>query len=115
MYEDKYFHYVRKWLNVQHGRAYSIVSIQIPDKPTRKRPKVWPDVHVYWELGDCSETINLDFSFDASKKGESTKAFAKVNKMMKELEKLKAAMFKAQAQTLQYVEQGRLLKDDDES
>ena len=62
-------HYQRKWLNKRRGRAYIISSIdgntkrETYGKPEDERFSK-PYIDCYFDIGDCSKTICLDFTVD---------------------------------------------------
>lgn len=78
--------YERRWLNVKHGRAYSIASIES-----------YGGTHqdVFLEIGDCSESINLDFCFSTNDKKNFNKQIKKMDKFIETCQKLRAAMIEA--------------------
>lgn len=80
-YNKKY--YERRWLNVRHGRAYSIASIESYGGECND---------VFLEVGDCSESITLDFCFNVSDKKDFNKQLKKLDKFIETCQKLRAAM-----------------------
>lgn len=88
MDQDKRLFYERRWLNKKHGRAFTIASIESWTKHSAE---------VYLEIGDCSETVNLDFSFAADDKQDFKKQLKKMDKFIETCQKLRAAMVEARS------------------
>lgn len=86
MAEDKRHFYERRWLNVKHGRAFTIANIEDYGHSS---------VEVYLEIGDCSDTISLDFCFDADNPAEYRRQIKKLDKFIETCQKMRAGMEKA--------------------
>lgn len=89
---EKRYLYERRFLNVKDGRAYSIATVE--KTVEQKSRYVDTEVYVNLELGDCSRTINLDFSFDATRKTELEKQLKKIDRLIETCKKIKTAMKK---------------------
>lgn len=90
---EKHYLYERRFLNSKSGRAYSIATVQ---KTIDQKNEHYVDTEVYvnLELGDCSRSINLDFSFDATKKSELSRQMKKIDSLIETFKKVKTAMKK---------------------
>jgi hypothetical protein len=82
--DENYLHYERRWLNLKHGRAFSICSISTYGEDR------W--INVYAELGDCDRAITLDFSYDIKNAKDYQKQLLKLSHLIQSLETLKTQM-----------------------
>lgn len=82
MEDEKYYYYERQFLNKKHGRAYSIASVQKDVKPRKASKYAHSYVDVYLELADCTEHIQLDFSFDLTDAADQAKQVAKLDQLI---------------------------------
>ena len=79
-------YYERRWLNIKHGRAFSIASIDVYD---------YGHVDTFLSIGDCSQSIELEFSFETKNKPALNKQLKKMDKFIEACQKLRAAMVEA--------------------
>ena len=100
MSDERWGLYSRKWLNRKHGRAYSMATVGKAKKfkaPKKKEEPInyWPGyVDVYWELGDCSQTVSLDMSFDVHNKDDYEKQLKKMDLLIQEAQDMRSQMVK---------------------
>lgn len=80
-------YYERRWLNVKHGRAFTIAQVEVYSSK---------HVDVWLEIGDCYDAITLEFGYSASDKKDVNKQLKKLDGLIHTLTDLRAAMVAAQ-------------------
>lgn len=81
--KEREIFYSRKWLNRKRGRAHIIATVDGTTE-TGERKYDRPYVDAYFEMGDCTNNISLDFCIsDLKDKKECLKIQKKLDLMAK--------------------------------
>lgn len=95
-------YYSRQWLNLVEGRAHILCSVSAPVEHTRYRDGY---LEATVTVADCDRVVNLELSFLVYEEDDRKNAYYKIDTMIAELQKMRAAMAEAETAHRVQIEQ----------